>query len=391
MNKKPLPSITSTNSATMVNLNRMTYLMSISEITPQIYVSGQMAATLEQVQKLGITYIVNVAVESSAIVYPKTVKLEKYDIIDFPTAPISNYFNVITDKIHAHLTANKQNKVLVHCMAGISRSVTIICAYLVRYMNMTLRDAYLLCKKHRPICFPNLGFWNQLIAYESQLRKENSVKMIPTQFGNIPDVAFEELKQLRAQQQPGAPPLVSTASVPLTNNNNNNNGTSNGSNVSTNENPTRPTAREISMAHANGLVRSRSLAAANSTARPSVAASSTFVSNPAYQTPLFSTNKQSFLTSTRFGPGRLFTGGLANSNNSHPSGPSTSSNSFTSNRSLPISTSPNIKPRTLNQSNTHLPSVTVNTTTTTLPANSDVQRAHYETTYRASFIKPLAP
>ena len=53
---------------------------------------------------------------------------------------------------------------------------TIVCAYLLRYMNMTLRDAYLLCKKHRPICFPNLGFWNQLIAYENQLRQENSVK-----------------------------------------------------------------------------------------------------------------------------------------------------------------------------------------------------------------------
>ena len=104
-----------------------------------------MAATLEQVQKLGITYIIveicfydtrinsfflsfffekNVAVESSAIVYPRHIKLDKYDIIDFPTAPISNYFNMLTDKIHAHLTANKQHKVLVHCMAGISRSKT---------------------------------------------------------------------------------------------------------------------------------------------------------------------------------------------------------------------------------------------------------------------------
>ncbi len=46
----------------------------------------------------------------------------------------------------------------------------------MRYMNMTLREAYLLCKQTRPICFPNLGFWNQLIAYENQLKKENSVK-----------------------------------------------------------------------------------------------------------------------------------------------------------------------------------------------------------------------
>lgn len=58
MNRKPLPSITSMNPTAMANLNRMTYLMAISEITPQLFISGQMAATLEQVQKLGITYIV---------------------------------------------------------------------------------------------------------------------------------------------------------------------------------------------------------------------------------------------------------------------------------------------------------------------------------------------
>ena len=98
-----------------------------------------MAATPEQIQKLGINYIVvshasltcrcflhslvqNVAVESAPIVYPKHVKLEKFDIIDFPNAPIGSYFQKLTDKIHTHLTANSQNKVLVHCMAGISRS-----------------------------------------------------------------------------------------------------------------------------------------------------------------------------------------------------------------------------------------------------------------------------
>lgn len=70
------------------------------------------------------------AVESSAVVYPKTIKLEKYDIIDFPTAPISNYFNSLTDKIHAHLNVNKQHKVLVHCMAGISRSKSLSLARL---------------------------------------------------------------------------------------------------------------------------------------------------------------------------------------------------------------------------------------------------------------------
>jgi len=378
MNRKLLPVISSMNPTTMANLNRMTFLMAISEITPQIYVSGQMAATLEQVQKLGITYILNVAVESSAIIYPKKYKIRKiFDIVDFPTAPISNYFNSLTDKIHAHLNANKQNKVLVHCMAGISRSVTIVCAYLMRYMNMTLRDAYLLCKKHRPICFPNLGFWNQLITYESQLKKENSVKMVPTQFGNIPDVAVEEIKQLRAlQQQSGSVPL------PASTNNNPVNTPSD-----TNSIPTRTTSRDLSINQPNGVVRSRSLAT-NSTVRPSVAAASTYVSNPAYQTPLFATNKQSFFTPTRFGVSRLLTSGIPN-NNSIPPAPSASSTSYASNRSLPISTAPNIKHRHTNHHHHHPPSVTVNSTATT--ANNDEQLAHYETTYRASFIKPLVP
>jgi len=351
------------NTTNMANLNRMTFLMSISEITPQLFISGQMAATIEQVQKLGITYIVNVAIESAIIPYPKTIKMEKFDIIDFPTAPISNYFNSLTDKIHAHLSANKQNKVLVHCMAGISRSTTIVCAYLLRYMNMSLKEAYLLCKKNRPICFPNLGFWNQLIAYEYQLKKENSVKMIPTQFGHIPDLAFEEIKQLRAQQaqiqQPGSLPFSSpvfgtaAAAAPS---------------ATPPESTTRPNARDLSINHLNGIVRSRSLAS-NSTSRPSVAPLSTNGNHSIFPSTKTTTN--------RFGLNRVMTG----TGGANPSGPSSSSMSYASHRSLPISTAPNIKPRP-----GHHPPQHAASTVTTNP-----QRPHYETTYRSSFIKPLAP
>jgi protein-tyrosine phosphatase len=87
----------------------------------------------------------NVAVESSSIVYPKSIKLEKYDIIDFPTAPICNYFNSLTDKIHAHLNANNQNKVLVHCMAGISRSNLNQNFSILVYSYFLLRYNHCLC------------------------------------------------------------------------------------------------------------------------------------------------------------------------------------------------------------------------------------------------------
>ncbi|CAF0929665.1 unnamed protein product [Rotaria sordida] len=365
-----------------------------------------MAATVEQVQKLGITYILNVAVESFPIIYPKGVKIEKFDIIDFPTAPISNFFNSLTDKIHVHLNAKKQNKVLVHCMAGISRSTTIVCAYLMRYMNMTLREAYLLCKKHRPICFPNLGFWSQLIAYENQLQKENSVKMIPTQFGNVPDVAYEEIKQLRAQQQQLGTISLSTSSFTSTINNNSTN--SSNTNIDTNSNQTRPTNRDTSINHSNGVLRSRSL---NSNGRPTIAPASTYINNSVYQSPLLTTNKQTFLTPARLGIHRSFNNGTAhnnnnnNNNNNHtnnnnhnhttttnnnnntlPPVPSISSTSYVSNRSLPTA----IKHRHMTNNRNHPSTVTINTAAATT-INNDEQHSTYETTYRSSFFKPLVP
>ncbi|CAF0889701.1 unnamed protein product [Adineta ricciae] len=366
--------------------------MAISEITPHVFISGQIAATLEQVQRLGITYIVNVALESSPIVYPKHVKLEKFDILDFPNTPISNYFNTITDKIHAHLTADKQHKVLVHCMAGISRSTTIVCAYLMRYMNMTLREAYLQCKKHRPICFPNLGFWNQLIAYESRLKRDNSVKMVPTQYGNVPDVAFEEIQQYEAQhqRQTGSPPVSTSAFASTTSNPINSSVTS--SDILSSQ--SRTNGRDAHPSSTTSVTRSRSLAS-QSTIRPSVAAASTYVSNPSYQTPLFTTNRQPFHASTRPAVNRLTT--ITNPPNSHSF--SSGSTIYSSSRTIPVSIPANVKHRYTPHhphhqhhhvhQHHHLPNETTNSITSA--ASNDQQRARYDTTYRSSFIKPLIP
>jgi len=216
--------------------------------------------------------------------------------------------------------------------------------------------------------------------------------VIPTQFGHVPDVAFEEIKQMRYQQQQQpvslpffAPTFVSTTSSPSINT------PSNNETLFLSSNQARPTARDVSVNNSTGTSRSRSLVN-NQANRSSIAAASTNVSNPAYQTPLFTTNKQTFLTPTRFGIGRL---NPPTTNNSNPSGPSSSSTSYISNRNLPISTSPNIKHRTNphQQQSTAAaglsnPSSLAATTTT---ANNGQQRSHYETTYRSSFIKPLVP
>lgn len=48
--------------------------------------------------------------------------------------------------------------VLVHCYAGVSRSATIIIAYLMQEQKMTFLDAMNYVRIRRPIVCPNFGF-----------------------------------------------------------------------------------------------------------------------------------------------------------------------------------------------------------------------------------------
>jgi len=46
----------------------------------------------------------------------------------------------------------------VHCYAGVSRSATIVIAYLMAEMNMGFMDAFSFTKSKRFVVFPNFGF-----------------------------------------------------------------------------------------------------------------------------------------------------------------------------------------------------------------------------------------
>ena len=61
-------------------------------------------------------------------------------------------------------------KVLVHCHAGMSRSVTIILAYLMKYYNHTMESAHEYVKQRKPDISPNFGFMGQLLDFECSLR-----------------------------------------------------------------------------------------------------------------------------------------------------------------------------------------------------------------------------
>ena len=66
--------------------------------------------------------------------------------------------------------ARKKNDVLlIHCMAGISRSVTVTIAYLMSRFRMPMQRAYQFVKDKRPAISPNLNFMGQLVEFEREL------------------------------------------------------------------------------------------------------------------------------------------------------------------------------------------------------------------------------
>src|SRR5579883_2881879 len=85
---------------------------------------------------------------------------------------ISAYFDVASDFIEQ--MRNEGRNILVHCRGGVSRSPTIVLAYLIKYRDMDLQQAFTLVRKCRRI-EPNDGFCKQLIEYETKLRGSASI------------------------------------------------------------------------------------------------------------------------------------------------------------------------------------------------------------------------
>jgi len=75
-----------------------------------------------------------------------------------------------TEFIRAALQENQTNKVLVHCFQGISRSATVVCAYVISTAanGMTAQEAIDFVRSKRGIVNPNGGFRTALAIYSER-------------------------------------------------------------------------------------------------------------------------------------------------------------------------------------------------------------------------------
>ncbi|KAJ7090135.1 protein-tyrosine phosphatase-like protein [Mycena epipterygia] len=131
-----------------------------SEITPRVFVADWFVAqNWDALDALGVTHVVSVC-EIAPIVSSKIAHLHVC-ILDLPIADIGEHFEKTTTFIRDALS-KEGTKVLVHCLGGLSRSVSVVCAWLIAAKGLTAAEAIAYAKDHRHIAHPNVGFRVQL-------------------------------------------------------------------------------------------------------------------------------------------------------------------------------------------------------------------------------------
>ena len=134
---------------------------------------GQSIDNLSILQETNIGLIINATPR-----YPnhhekeKDISYIRVRVNDEPSATLLPWFDGISERIQFTLSSNRS--VFVHCQMGISRSSTLVMAYLMRYQQATRDMAYQHTKEIRPKVEPNIGFWAQLKEYEQRLANRSS-------------------------------------------------------------------------------------------------------------------------------------------------------------------------------------------------------------------------
>ncbi|KAF7971877.1 hypothetical protein HWV62_19761 [Athelia sp. TMB] len=141
-----------------------------SEILPNLYLSDMYTATNPTVlRRLGITHVISV-VETMWHAFPSDIVHLCLSIHDSPFSDMSYLFDPTVDWMQDAMDGNEHARVLVHCMLGMSRSASVVLAYLMASRGMSLVVALAHVKVRRIIVQPNAGFVKQLMWYERLLR-----------------------------------------------------------------------------------------------------------------------------------------------------------------------------------------------------------------------------
>lgn len=144
------------------------------------------AQNLDRLSENRITHIINCTPDLPFYWEGKHQYL-RIDVHDLPSQNIRDHFDPAIEFIGSCLFSSKvprvvflfsslenailskDNNVLVHCSAGISRSPTLVLAYMMKQHHLPLDEAFEKMRKLRQIVDPNVSFICQLREWEKSL------------------------------------------------------------------------------------------------------------------------------------------------------------------------------------------------------------------------------
>ena len=124
---------------------------------------------LELLKQHKITHVINLC--SNVGFHTDVISFLSVMMYDTPEFKIKDYFTKCFAFMDSALS-EEGSRVLVHCNAGRSRSVTVGLAYLMLKRGIKWRDGLEFVKKTRPQASPNEGFRAQLDEYQKELKLE---------------------------------------------------------------------------------------------------------------------------------------------------------------------------------------------------------------------------
>ncbi|KAL0964974.1 hypothetical protein UPYG_G00275140 [Umbra pygmaea] len=141
----------------------------LTPVLPFLYLGNERdAQDTHTLQRYNIGYVLNVTTHLPLYHYDTGLyKYKRLPATDSNKQNLRQYFEEAFEFIEEAQQAGVG--LLIHCQAGVSRSATIVIAYLMKHTWMTMTDAYKFVKTRRPIISPNLNFMGQLLEFEEDL------------------------------------------------------------------------------------------------------------------------------------------------------------------------------------------------------------------------------
>ncbi|CAH3129792.1 unnamed protein product [Porites lobata] len=170
----------------------------MNKVLPGLYLGNfRDAKDMEQLKQNKITHVLSIHDNAQPVL--EHLKYKCVNAADSPDQELSVFFQECIDFIHNCRINN--GACLVHCMAGISRSTTIVAAYIMAVTELNWKDSIKAIKCSRSIANPNYGFQRQLQDFWN-LQASKERERIRKDFPDHADFKDEEyLKELLAKSE----------------------------------------------------------------------------------------------------------------------------------------------------------------------------------------------